>query len=543
MMTLKKRKFVPQISIVLVYFISNFLILINGGVFWDDWTLFNMSFDGLKQQFYGNGLYFGAYLHYALNQLPYSPFVYHFLVFVFQIFTALLLWDIFKQLNIGNKFYFWIVLLFASSPFFSSKITMICLPYVIGTLLFTLAVWFMNKNIVKYNIIFRISSLVLFFLSFFVSSLLVFYMLPFSILFIKINDIKFDATSIWLSIKSLFKLKNIIRVADYLLLPFVFWIFKNYFFPPSGLYAQDGYNKITIEGFKYSRINTLEGIYESIIKLPSVLYDAVVNYYMFLPALIIFALLYFCSVKYKIKDDKPMLSYFFVLVISLFLIIIAIYPYTLIGKIPVFYSYSDRHQLLLPLGVCMLVVSLVYIFIQEERKSFVLSFILTLFIVTNIYFNLQYIHKWIKNEAIVSYFENNDFDNETIVVEDNTALSDGLNYRDLRFYEFCGMSKLASGKQTNFIADFATFKGLDLEKVSLYGEGYNMANYKPNVPTQIMTIETGNRYSFKQALFLSILKCFSPDSYKNKISDVLKISITEVDEDSEYYNFKYSVDN
>ncbi len=535
--------FFPQISFIAAYLVGNFLIIINSGVFWDDWTLFNMSFEGMKQQFTGNGFVFGAYIHYFLNKLPAAPIVYHSLVVVLQILTILWLWEILKLLNLRNKFFFWTVLLFASVPFFSAKITMICLPYVIGSFFFASATWFMQKYILNTKIIYRVGALVLFFLSFFVNSFLFFYILPFSMLFIQKNNIKLETIpQIWKTFKSSVTFKNLIRIIDFILLPFIFWTFKTLFLSPSGLYVQGNYNKITIGGFILSPFKTLQSILESVMKLPEVLSEAVLNYYMIVPAFLLFVLIYFLAIKNKTKDQKPSIPYWLLLAISFILVILAVYPYAIIGKVPVFYSYADRHQLLLPLGVAMLIVSLIYILIKEKYRALILSLVLTSFIVTNVYFNLQYIHRWIKNEALISYFEKSDFNNETVVVEDNTA-SDDLHHRDLRFYELCGMSKLAKGKQTNFFANFQTFKKLDLELFASYGTVYSMADYKPNVPTKVMKIEKGIRYSKKNSFILSMLKYFAPDDYQNKISEFLKISIKEVDKDMEYYNFKYSKDN
>src|SRR5690348_5199868 len=88
--------------LLLVYATCNFLMLLNTGAFWDDWTVFNMSFEGLKLQWSHNGMIFPMYLYDFLNHLPNPVFWFHLLSFVIGFLIVWQFVKLLEQLHVFN---------------------------------------------------------------------------------------------------------------------------------------------------------------------------------------------------------------------------------------------------------------------------------------------------------------------------------------------------------------------------------------------------------------------------------------------------------
>src|SRR5690554_5148584 len=133
----------------LLFGISNCLMLINPGVYWDDWTLYNMSDQGIMSQFFGNGAVIFGYMHVLLQKFPIAPVFYHLLTFILQLVSIFTLFKIIGKWYVAEskeaKFGYFAVLIYSILPLGDAKIAMICLPFTLCLTVFVLAVYFLVK--------------------------------------------------------------------------------------------------------------------------------------------------------------------------------------------------------------------------------------------------------------------------------------------------------------------------------------------------------------------------------------------------------------
>ena len=156
---------------LLATFVLFIPILLNQGIFWDDWVIFHQPESVLLKLFTeaGNPLY--AYLHIYLGRMENSLLIYRLVTLFASLASIFLLSQLLEHLTFFNQITRgYLLLLYAVLPFFASKLLMInvysslCLPlFLAGLLLFIR----MNNNIIL-----RICSLALFFLSFYINSFL-----------------------------------------------------------------------------------------------------------------------------------------------------------------------------------------------------------------------------------------------------------------------------------------------------------------------------------------------------------------------------------
>ena len=362
-----------QISIItIVYFCTNMLMLFNNGVFWDDWTLYNMDTEGITELFKGNGLWNSGigYIHIALQKLPYPSLIYRSITFILGLFSAILFFTILKRTKIVSDFgttaitLFYIVL-----PFNAAKINMICLPYTICLAAFISALYFFILFLENRKIIYRLISLFLFFYSFTTNSLLMFYgIIPLILMYKEIPR----TLNIFI--------KKVFHNFDFIVLPIVFWIFKTVYLVPSGEYLYQGYNTFnTWRLISYPKrlwssfYNSLFGIFDEVTQNAS--------FFLFIILIIIILL---SKLKYpntknfnfpKINIHKHRH------LIYIIIFILGATPYILVGKPPSFEGYSTRHQLLIAFSLSFIFYDLIITTFKNKYQ-----FIIFLFTIISLFF-------------------------------------------------------------------------------------------------------------------------------------------------------------
>lgn len=86
--------------IALIYTLVNFLILVNQGIYWDDWLIYNTGKADIYNQFIGNGLWYMAPIHLFLQNITKSPaFLYHLIIFFLDLFPPYFFTEFFHGLN------------------------------------------------------------------------------------------------------------------------------------------------------------------------------------------------------------------------------------------------------------------------------------------------------------------------------------------------------------------------------------------------------------------------------------------------------------
>ena len=198
--------------ISILYSISNFVLLINNGIYWDDWCL--STPEGIRKMLTDSGTPYMIPVHLFLTKsIKFYPLIYHILVFIFEIVGITLVYQIFKKLNFRKFNIFILVLLYAILPYNISKIYICTFSYSLGLLIFNISLYlFINAMNFK-SFFTRFFILILFFISFFyLPSLLVFYL---GIIIILILQFSYNKDFEY------FDSFKIVSFIDFIILPFI----------------------------------------------------------------------------------------------------------------------------------------------------------------------------------------------------------------------------------------------------------------------------------------------------------------------------------
>lgn len=497
-------------------------MLLNNGVFWDDWTLYNMEYNDLMQQFYGNGFPWIGKIHYFLISNFNSPLIYNAITVVSQIITFSFIYKTLVKLEVKN--YKWISCFALLIPFFAIKNAMICLPYTVLLMLFFIALYALViylYNPKKYH--YRIVALVGFYLSFYVNSLLVFYLLPLCILYYLKNNKYFNYKILVDFIK---------KYIDFIVLPILFFIVKMIFTEKKGVYKEVGYNEINLNGLLSLPKNLLTSIDESFFGLFRALFKLDLFYrYNLLAFIVIAGILYAVKIKFtKISNPKAFL------LLGGVLFVIGILPYSLVGKPPSFMGYNTRHQLLLPIGSSILFMSLINFLVKKQLVKHVYVVVISLFVLVSFKMNLKFVNSWLKQESLAVHIkENKSFleNHKTIYFEDR-FLELNESDRGYTFYALNGITKKALNTQANFIIKKEDFivKQNNINFFKSNPGMYNMKHYDFSlVPSAKMIVSKGN-YILGPRKYIEIIYLYYFDKikFKSKVSELLKVGFYKLDE-------------
>ena len=427
-----------------------------------------------------------AYLH--LFMLEIGPWLYKILTFILMFASGLVLNNILKRhASVAAEARFFIVLLFLVLPFNIARVALIDFPYTLCYFLFFLAWLLMDR--------FRVAALLLFFLSFNTNSLLVFYALP--ILDMIYRDEK------WLDFRSL--LKIIVCKVDYIVLPFIFFAIKVYFFSPSGQY--NGYN----EGYKLINLITS----------PAFQALDLFGLQMSVGLIILFS----GSVYFILKNKSLSLlnsrkNTCFFAVLGLLCFVFGAFPYWIVGCVPTFIEWSSRHQLLLPFGTALIIVGVLSFSHQSSRMG-VMSIVVGASLAYNVSAYSSLFVDWQKQKELINLFsKNTDIKNARLIVVSDNSLNLNALRREYRFYEWNGLMKKAFGNELRFCIPNGALNqyysgGFDKFYVNAYKAGEFRKESK--MPAIFVEIKVNKFESLKEKII-------------NRIFPELSLSVTEIDQ-------------
>lgn len=488
----------------ILFIISNFLMLFNPGVYWDDWVIFNMDEEGIMNQFYGNGVIPVGYLHVFLKRIWTSPILYQILTFILQLIQVYTLFLIAKKYPLKkrySKFIFFSILLFAVFPHYDSKITMIVFPYTLCLTLFLLAIYWLLRFFYENNQFYRVLSLIFFFLSFFTNSLLFFYMVPvFCVFFLDKTKIlwrnRFKGKSLFL--KEIFR--GIVQNLDFFILPFLFWFIRLKFFMPSGQYEKIGYNEVKIESLGQIPFRYVKFGYAFFVDLVPHVLKAVQIIEL---VIITFMIIWLLFRHLKRYDLSLKLSWREIL-IGVLLVMLGAFPYLMVNKFPTHAFYLTRHQLLLGFGLSISITAIIFLFTSFLVKRLLLAFSLGCFIGFNLYTNFSYFKGYVKQQAFHQYFEESNLKSETprtIYIEDHTR-NFTLKGNPVKFYAFGGILKKSNPEENILLIskeDLLKYEKQNLFTfISPYFKQYNLSNYEITEADAVLEIKYSEK---KQSTF------------------------------------------
>lgn len=407
-------------ALCIVYTLAHgWILLIPNALYWDDWTMHELSAADLLNIFSQGGsiLNLGGHVNLLLQNA--GSWSYKAVVFFSYLGSGILLNKILKRsgyFSCDSRFF--IVLLYLVLPLNFARIAQINIFYAISNFSFLLAWLLMDR--------YRMVASFLFLFAFGTNSLLVFYALPFvDYLFRHRRCIFLKSWQRWISVLLFF------------VLPFIYWGVKNSFYKPSGMYA--GYNQnLSIE-------NVVPAVRAQLID--------VFNAFGLGRSAFIIVLIASVSVllllvrRARERDGLKGLALTFS---GMLLIALACFPYWILGLVPSIWEWSSRHQLLMPLGVAVLGAGLLHIFgLKARMVSVVLVVAISVLCWAAVYITAYF--DWKKQESLVRLLSENEAIRgaRLVAIDDETTDLNVLN-RTYRFYEWNGLMEKAFGDQTRF---------------------------------------------------------------------------------------------
>lgn len=368
-----------DIKYILCIFVAvisvHFMMLLVEGAWWDDWKFLTNDYWAIKEHYIDAGRLDAYYLIMPTAKL--SSFYYRLVVLICIFINAGLVYSLGKIIMQNRIEAMLLSILYVSVPVNDIRVMRCIFPYTIAEIFFWLAFYLlllenMEKKICP-KLIYRVFSMLLFFISFTTNSLLVFYAIPIAFLWYMIGK------RLWINNEFTIK-KFIVKILAYFefyVIPFVFFVLKKLTFSPAkdGLYSD--YNQASIK----KMIMAFQIVPNAIDQMRK---NVVINWtrvgwskYVFWAIVVWMIVVWLKKVIDTIKKEKSSVQFsmkckkgIWGLVVGLVLLIFGMYPYIVIRQNVL---ETDRDAMLVPIGISVVILSLFNIFQLEDKVKFVIS--------------------------------------------------------------------------------------------------------------------------------------------------------------------------
>jgi hypothetical protein len=514
-----------RVIILLFYGIAFGLIILNDGLYWDDWTLVHQPYAAIKSQFTMSGGPMWVDVHWFFLSRDLGVFVYRSIVFISFGAVALMWYEILQDVQtLDHESRFWVALVAALFPVNFARISLSCTSYAVELLSFFAGALLLLRS--GHQFMARAAGAVLCFLSFHMQSLLLAY---FALFLFLLNR----ATSGPVSARSFGR--GLAVNADLLILPFLFAIYKFTVLKTSGLYADYNQLQLTnfadfVRGFARTIQSSFVGPLEAAL-LPLVHLSLAAIAVLFVAALLGWLTRAFVSSSAANGNQLRMLWW------GAALFAAAVVPYLLVGKVPAFEGFDSRHQILVPFGASIIVwMALKWIFALGRaapiwpRLAAVL--VCASFVVMNVLHYIDYQRDWFKQLALIKAMQQSEAirsEGTTFLVDDLATYWSPFN-REYNYFELNGMLKLATGQTTRFASLIGHFSRIEnYEPYRPYIQ-YNMNEYVPAEPQFLITILPGP-INLSRAKVLALLgkRFAAPRQFQDELQHLLTLKLTKLD--------------
>jgi hypothetical protein len=425
-------------SLLFLYAINHgWVLLLAPAVFWDDWVLFGAPDSAileLFQQWGSTSWYPVGEIHVLLLQA--GVWLYRVLTFLFMFGAGVALDRVLRQQGwMPDRLRFLTVLLFLILPLYWARVALINIHYSACYFLFFAAWALMDRH--------RILSLALFFLSFTTNSLLVFFALPF-------------ADRVFRRSKGDRNLRSMSRIAlantDYVLLPLVFFGLKFWLFRPFGMYA--GYNEsFSLINLLASPLHQWNDCLDTVVQFAHGLRLSA-STTLTVPVAGAGACLALAAVTLRSRLIAPFIArppsepsaWRLWGLVGLAALLLAVFPYWILGKVPTFGDWGSRHQLLMALGLSLILTT----FISRCGRRFTACICVLVCVCTylNAHTYLSLKIDWQKQKELVQLLRDEPaIEQADLVIFDDECHAFNALRRKYRFYEWSGLLAMAFGNE------------------------------------------------------------------------------------------------
>jgi len=468
----RHRYFSP--GVIVVYFFAHFgLLLLGNHPFWDDWILVDAPKEQILETGRQMGLFFNffGYLHVAM--LAVGPWFYRLSTFILYYGIGYYFYLILRRTRLlEERQAFLAAVIFLVLPFNLGRGALCLFPYTLCLFIFMLAWSILPQK--------RFLSLLLFFISFNTNSLLVFYLLPL------VEDFREFALKS-LPNQPFTSLVFLSHCRKYLFsrpatvtLPLVYYITKFLFFRPYGFYL--GYN----EDFSIFKL-LLSPVYQ-------LWYWAGSSIKGYPSSVLVLAVVIVLIVVF-VRAAKLCLINYWILGISLSILVLGMLPYYILGHVPSFTEWTSRHQLLMPFGFSILVAYGIGVIRPEGLAKKMLIILIALCVLVSAFNSALFRADALKQQAIQRFMANTLDPKKPglVLIEDKTA---NALMRTYRFYEVNGMLSRAVNAQSFFGVPYMEIVDYRQGKYDQYfSPHYNAAAHrrKPYAATSVILIDSLSR--------------------------------------------------
>jgi hypothetical protein len=513
-----------RVLIAVAYTIAWGALLVNRGLYWDDWTLTGRSVGDLVGGFTELGLPLGGLAYGALFSLPLPGLVGHILVFAAYLASALLLHAILRRLpGLSRMDALIAALTFALLPVNYARIALIDSMYALSLLAFLAATWLLIRFVADGGTGRRIASLVLFLLSFYTASMLVLYLVPMALaaaLLVR-SDRRLDRR---LDLR--LAARHVARHADFLALPVAYWLVKGAFLTPTGVY--EGYNELSLGGLLEVPRAMLAVPFQVLVE-PLGRAIAVAGVVGVVAGL---GVAVWLVRRIRATEDGRFVPAPILALIGIVIVVLGVFAYLAVGLTPTIWDWSSRHQLLVPLGVGLIAAATARGIaslgpVGRGAGVAVVGVLLGISAVANVRTLVAYQVDWFKEQAIIATVRASPDLHAArhIQVVDAAA---GLNAlrRTYRFYELNAMFERATGTQDRLVA----LRGRDVAAGDVQRfvarRMYHMTGYVASPVDLELRIATERAPHLLDVLRLVALEAIGSPSFETEVSRLIDLSAT-----------------
>lgn len=530
-----KKIFTSERSVISgVYFLAFGFLLINGGLYFDDFVTsgYNQKPENLIAIYKDLGffLYWPGYLH----SLLFSPgnafgvYAERFLIFASYLISTLALNEVLKTLpGIDRLTRIFIVLFFAVIPFNSARIALCNINSAVAHAFFYSGWFFLAGHLTGRGRAWRLAALGLFILSFSVMSFLTLYAAVLAYIWV-IRKYDFSVPGL---------LRGAVRHADFILAPLALFLVVKAFFKPGGAYAE-GYNVITLGGVIRSPMEIMQAFTISKEMLLSALSRVSI------PVLVL-ATAATLLVRRELKEGMsvPLRRDALLFAAGVGVLLVAAFPYAVLAKMPDANTWGSRHSLTLSLGVALITVAGLKSFMKialkgetENTVPLMLAVLVAGCVIanSNMYFRFQ--RQYYKQVALLEHFSRSEElrDNTTFAFDDTLPHHDAYPLDFYRQYVYSGMFKTVFGDESRMGYDvrYADSEStlLDILPLPRQRESYALSGYVPSAPQYLVRVlpgplELGYRSTMLKLMWLQFT---DRDGFRSEAAKTLSLEFKKL---------------
>jgi len=507
-MTKKLTALQPYFGLLLTLMACHGLLLMNDGIYWDDWLsigyLKNGDWQSLSEQTSEMGLPLLGYFQWTLKLLNIYTH-YKIIAFLLIYISSVLIYKTSLNLRILTATEsFLIAVIFIAFPAYQVTVLFCTLNYLFCLSLFYLAAYIYVESLGKKSLglirMLRVGAATIFFISFNLNSLLVYF---YAFLMLMFFSQKSRDGGTWIK-----NLSSFIRANwPIIILPIAYWVIRSIFTPPHGLYAN--YHRLDVSAWQIFSLSISfirVSVFGQFFSAARDLGDHVTVWLVLLIGVCVAYgyLIRNQRVKNRVREnwfnDKHAISAFGFGLIAL---ICAIFPYAAVGLSPESAGFGTRHNVLISLPVAILIISVFRIYSQsygqlnlssqigfKRNQLLIISSVVLSFALSCNHYYISWEARAIKDRAFMHVLQSNPKlgDYATYWIDDRFQAGPALEYS---YYEYSSMFKEVWGGESRIGVPISYLDthpdGLSSKNFNLIHR-YNLRDYSENGKEVILII-------------------------------------------------------